>query len=444
MDIKLLQDIQSEVGIISTLVYSPKLIFFSEDLQPRHFYDESNACLYYAIKELVYNGVETIDAYNLSNLISTNEGVEKRIKKMSIQDLNEFLDLSRLTARNTLEEYRILVKKVQNLSLRRDMIKQLDQAKNVCFNITSTDDVQNKVYELIEDVNKKYAMTKNITVFADKIDILWKEVEDRQDGKILTIPFHIKALNDFVEMEAGELVLFGAHAKIGKSSMLLSSTVDLLRRGMTVLVIDSELSDRLYMLRLIAHISTVPFKIVKDGTGTDEQKALIKDARDWLKTRRLYHEYCPVFNDVEIMTLFKRINCLDKISVLVIDYFKISSLGDAFTVSTTLANTVDVVKNSIAGVYNIPVLGAVQTDVNGKVALSAGIVRHASTLVVIARKTAIELAAESVDCGNSKMTVVFNRNGKQHSDGEYLDIQFDGDILSYTEAKKQHKVIEPF
>ena len=45
--------------------------------------------------------------------------------------------------------------------------------------------------------------------------------------------------------------------------------------------------------------------------------------------------------------------------------------------------------------------------------------------------------------GNKKLIVKFNRNGAQMSDGEYIDMRFDGDRILYEEAK-QHIPETPF
>lgn len=443
MDIKDLQSVEAEAGVISTLLFNPHFIFQTEQLQSEHFYDQANGAIFSAIKKLALDGVEKIDAFNLGKTINENPSIRPFVAEKNVS-INELFELGAYACRESLDEYKNLVKEVQDKSLRRDMYHQLQRASTECIN-NKTDDIQDRVYSLIEDVNKKYAHTKELQLFADKVDGLWREVYDRQNGNILTIPFHIEELNEYVKLEAGELVLAGGSQKSGKSAFLLSCTVDLLKKGLSVLVIDSELSDRLYMLRLLAHVSKVPFRIVKDGIGTEEEKKRIEEAKEWIKTTKLTHEYVPLFSDTEIMTLFKRVNAINKVDILVVDYFKISNLGDAYTVSTTMANTVNVVKNSIAGVYNIPVLGAVQTDKSGNVALSAGIVRHCSTLIYIRRKTSAEIQQDGVECGNTKAFVTVNRNGRQHSDeNEYIDINFLGDILTYESSKKQHEVVEPY
>ena len=81
--------------------------------------------------------------------------------------------------------------------------------------------------------------------------------------------------------------------------------------------------------------------------------------------------------------------------------------------------------------------------INGKVADSAKIGRNASTIAMIQDKTPDELAADGPECGNKKLRVVLNRNGMQHASGEYIDMAFDGNHISYEEAK-QHIPVQPY
>lgn len=88
---------------------------------------------------------------------------------------------------------------------------------------------------------------------------------------------------------------------------------------------------------------------------------------------------------------------------------------------------------------NIAGLGAAQATTTGKVADSAKIGRNASTIAVIQDKTPEEIATDGVECGNKKLRIVLNRNGGQSASQEdYIDLQFQGNIISYVEAKQHN------
>jgi len=101
------------------------------------------------------------------------------------------------------------------------------------------------------------------------------------------------------------------------------------------------------------------------------------------------------------------------------------------------------VKNKICGDLNIAGIGAAQATSTGKLADSAKIARNASTVIIIQDKTPEEIQQDGTECGNKKLIVRFNRNGPQGSDGDYIDVRFDGDVILYREAK-QHAHVSPF
>ena len=155
------------------------------------------------------------------------------------------------------------------------------------------------------------------------------------------------------------------------------------------------------------------------------------------------HVYMPMFDQQTIYTAIKKVNHTQGIDVLIVDYFKGSSEGDAFDSYQELGRFVDMIKNQICGDMNIAGLGAAQATVSGKVADSAKIGRNASTIAMIQDKTPEEIEADGIECGNKKLKVVLNRNGMQMAQGEYIDLQFNGNLISYEEAR-QHIPQTPY
>ena len=102
MDISELSDIQSESGIIGTLIYHPEYILHSDYLKPNYFFGVENGCIYWAIQELYKDGITTIDAYNISNKLQSNKGVSRTIEKYNMPTVQEFMELYEETARNSL------------------------------------------------------------------------------------------------------------------------------------------------------------------------------------------------------------------------------------------------------------------------------------------------------------------------------------------------------
>lgn len=440
-----IKDINSEAGIIASIILKPELIFYSEQLKPNHFSDYQNAYIYFAVGELVKRGVQKIDAYNITNVLNIksvkpyvelSKEVQQQAETITIQAINDLIDTGKYIARSSVEEYKLLVKNVLDAAFRRDTYNKLVECEKLCFN-SSEVNIEQQIYSVIDDVMTAYATTDDIPPYSEKIDDCWKEIQDRQSVGYSGIPFKFQTLNNYVTIEKGELVVFAAEAKQGKSMLLLNCAIDLLKQDKSVLYLDSELNTRLFTARVLAHLSGIEYRKLVSGDYGAEDAQKIDDAIKWMKTRRFTHIYIPCFDLQSIYTAIKKVqHTQDGIDVLVVDYFKSSGEGDAWASYAELGRFVDMIKNQVAGEMGIAAIGAAQATATGKVADSAKIGRNASTICILQDKTPEEVEADGVECGNKKLRVVLNRNGAQQAPGEYIDMFFDGNHIMYSEAKQ--------
>lgn len=437
-----IKNVESEAGIIASIVMKPEFTFYSEQLKPNHFSDSQNAYIYYAVCELAKRGIEKVDAYNITNILNMKESTKKQTETITIQALNDMIEIAKVIARESIEEYKLLVSNVMDAAFRRDTYNKLVECERLCFN-SSEDNIEQKIYSAIDDIMMEFSTATEVPQYKDVVDSLWGEIEARQDIGMAGIPFKFKTLNAYATIERGELFIFAAEAKQGKSMMLLNCAVDLLKKNVAVLYIDSELNSRMFTVRLISHLTNIEFSRLKAGRYTEDEKKRIDQAIAWLKTKKFTHLYMPMFDAQSIYTAVKKVKHTQGLDVLIVDYFKGKGEGDAFDSYQELGRFVDMVKNQICGDMNIAGIGAAQATSTGKVADSAKIGRNASTIALIQDKTPEEIEADGVECGNKKLRICLNRNGAQMSSDEYIDLQFNGNLISYEEAK-QHIPVQPF
>ena len=424
------------------MIQNPEFAFYSEHLLPNHFYDQDNRYIYLAITELAKNGIGNIDPYNIIEVLSSSESTRRYAQELSIDRLHELVEMSEIIARRTVEEYKLVVDNVLDAAFRRDTMKRLKDCMRLVMDPESTN-VEQQIYDALDDVMMEFSSNTEVPQYADVVDDYWDEIKSRQGAGYAGTPFKFPTLNEYVTIEPGELVIFGAEAKQGKSMLLLNCAVDLLRQDMAVLYLDSELNTRMFTARLLAHLSGVEYKSLTAGAYGPEEEAKINEAKEWLKTRKFVHLYLPLFDSQSIYTSVKKIKHTMGLDVLVVDYFKSRSDGDAFDSYQELGRFVDLIKNQVCGEMNIAGIGAAQATAAGRLADSAKIARNASTIIMLQDKTPEEIEADGPECGNKKLRVVLNRNGMQHAAGEYLDLQFSGNHILYEEAK-QHCPIDPF
>lgn len=432
-----ISSIESEAGVIASLIHKPDLIFYSDNLKPNHFTDKTNQYIYAAILDLTSKGIKKIDSLNIIEDWKSNEGMKRYIDEVSLDALQELIDKSHIIARSSEEEYKLLAGNVVDAAFRREMIDRLKDCSQLCATSSSSENIQQEIYSKIDDIMVEYSTAEEIPQFKDVVDECWVEIQNRQGDGYAGIPFKFKTLNEYATIERGELFLFAGGAKEGKSMMLLNCAVDLLKRGLSVLYIDSELNTRLFTARLLAHLSGIEFKKLTSGNYSEEEGKKIQKAIAWLKKKNFTHIYLPMFDQQTIYTTVRKVSHTQGLDVLIVDYFKGSSDGDAFNSYQELGRFVDMVKNKICGDMQIYGIGAAQATTSGKVADSAKIGRNASTIALIQSKTPEEIEADGPECGNKKLRVVLNRNGMQHAPGEYISLHFDGNHILYEEAQQQ-------
>ena len=432
----------SEAGVIATLIHHPDYYYFSEELKPNHFTKHSNRIVYTAIELLAKQGIMHVDAFNILEALGSSEKTRGFAEEVSVDQLQELIEMSNVLARHTVEEYQICVRNVMDSAFRRDTIARLQGCIDLCMK-PSEEDIQQKIYNVIDEVMTEYSYANDTPLFGEVVDLCWEEIKSRQGDGYAGIPFKFPALNEYATIEKGELFIFAAEAKQGKSMMLLNCAMDLLKRDLAVLYIDSELNTRLFTARVIAHLTGIEYKRLTAGNYSGEEAKKIEEALAWMKTKKFVHVYLPMFDKQTIYATVKKIKHTMGLDVLIIDYFKSSGDGDAFNTYQELGAFVDMVKNKICGDMQICGLGAAQATVNGKVADSAKIGRNASTIALITDKTPEEIEADGEECGNKKLRIVLNRNGMQMAPGEYIDMQFDGNHILYEEAK-QHIPQSPY
>lgn len=447
MNAKDIRNVEAEAGVIASVLLKPELTFNSEQLQPNHFTNPQNAYIYYAIRELAKKNVETVDAYSVINFLNTKRGTQQVGEDVNAlittQSLQELFEDAKLIARSTPEAYKVIVNAVLDAAFRRHTYEKLVECERLCAH-ESEGCIEQQIYATLDGVMMEFSTKSEIPQYKDVVEKYYEEIKARQTpGAAGVFPFKFPHLNDYVMIERGELIIFGAEQKQGKSMMLLNCAVDLLRNGHKVLYLDSELNSRLFTCRMLSHLTGIEFRKVRSGRYSDEESAKIDEAIAWLKTRDFVHVYMPIFDEQSIYTAVKKIYHSMGLQVLIIDYFKGGDDKDAFATYQSLGGLTDCVKNRIAGDMNIAAIGAAQATSTGKLADSAKIARNASTIIMLQDKTPEEIANDGEECGNKKLFVRFNRNGAQMSEGEYIDMMFRGDIISYEEAK-QHSPVSPF
>ena len=447
LDVSAISDSQAEAGVIATLISHPDFMLNVTYLEARHFYNVENGCLYWAIQTLHENGVDTIDALNISNILNSNKAVKKKIEEYNLTNIQDFVELSKYAARDTLEEYKLLADNVVTLAFKRELNKVTLEIQRACFRDEVTlSDLNELVNDKISNLTSRFIVGSDSVLLGDKIDDIWEDICSRRnpDGTY-GIPSVIPLFNEYFTFAKGELILLSARMKRGKSLYFMNEAVHkAIYNNVPTLYIDTEMSTTSFVKRVLANMTGIPVKRIEDGNYSEQDGQKIREAINKIKKAPLVHEYIPKFNAAQIEALCYKWKYKMNLQFLIYDYMKYMERGSASEISNALGSMCDFLKNTIAGKLDLAVLAGAQLNREDEVAASDAIERHCSTSVKWRMKEINELEADGLDGGNFCASVVLNRNGKQHGEGEYIGINLDGDHMRVAQAKNQNHGNHPF
>lgn len=445
LDISAISDNQAEAGVIATLVYHPEFILHTDYLKPSYFYNVENGCIYWAVEQLYKNGVETIDALNITNMLNSNKAVKKKIEEYNLSDMQEFINMSQYACRHTLEEYKLLVNNVVTMSFKRDLNKVALEIQSSCF---SSDVDLNKLNGLVNTkINKlteQYITSNEIELFGSKVSDLWTEICSRRtESGVYGIPSKFSSINEYLTYEQGELVLLKARMKRGKSAFFMNEAIHKIKNGVPTLFFDTEMQDRLFYERMLANLTGVEVKRIKTGKYTYEEGKELEKMNEWVKKQPFVHIYTPTTTDEEIYATYKILKYKMGLEFSIFDYIKSNILSSSENYNA-LGARCDFLKNNVAGDLNIAILAGAQLNRNNQVADSDKLERYVSASMLWRDKTVEEVQRDGLDCGNFALTIDLNRLGEQQSEDEYIDFKFDGNRMRIEEAKKHRVETSPF
>lgn len=446
LDLSQLVDVAAEAGVIASLAYHPTYLLVDNVLRPTFFSTIDNQCMYWAIEKLVMSGVTNIDPLNLSNMLHSDPGIWKVMEKYNLTDTAKYLALCEKAARPTYEEYKLLSDNVVTYAFRRDLYRFSSDLGKECFNVDiSLDDLNDYVNNGINGVVEKFIFGGDSVLFGEKIDDIWQEIVDnRNDDGSYGLPSKIPSLNEYITYCAGELTLIAGPTGEGKSSLMLNEGVFALQRGTTVFIDDTELTDKVFLPRALANISGVTVKKIKSGEMLRSEEQAVTKAREWLKCQPFIHQFDPVFNKMKIEQTVRKWKNQRNLGLFIYDYIKPSERYGAADISQNLGLMADFLK-ILAGNLEIPVIAGLQLNkLTGTVADSQKPERYCDSLLFWREKNVEELRRDTLECGNYKIEIIKNRNGSLTGEDDYIDVNFQRDLMRISEAKKHAVTDLPF
>lgn len=434
-----IRNLTAEAGVIATLAGHPEYVWYSEELTPHHFSSKANGYLYYAIETLVKKKhVTKIDAYNITTIFNEREDTKHCAEEVPARAIEEFLDDAPAISGSSPDEYVMLCDQVLEYAFRRDAFRKLRECERMCSEAGESDAVKSKIYQEIENLVYAYQKMDDVVPLGERVDEIWSKIKEGQRNDSF-VDFPFPSLNKYVKLSRTDCIIVAAREKRGKSMFLLNCTIDLLRKGKRVLVIDTELDTPLYLMRLLSNLTGIEFSRIRDGAISSDEQEEIEGKLAWIKKQNFCHIYHPVLDDGELVSIVKQYYHRYGVDCVVLDYLKGNSAYflDAYQNSAILGKVTDTLKNLIAGEMNLIVLSAVQATSTGSIADSQKIIRNCSAMLYLERKSAQQIEADGgPEFGNMTLNVRANRNGAIMADDDYISLTLDGNRCRFFESKQ--------
>lgn len=355
--------------------------------------------------------------------------------------------MSEYIARDTAQEYKKLVDTVSELAFKRRIFKDLDSCKNDCFKEDCTiSDIHKTIQKKIDDATVNF-VTSDVKPFGDIVFDLWKETTSRFDvsgesGYCSKFP----SAKEYFTYEPNELVLCAAKRKRGKSLYALNEATHKMNSGIGVVYIDTELTDRLFNERLLAHLSQIEFKRLRRGTFDQNEAQRIKDSLIWISKQTFYHLHMPIWDKEKLYLIAKKLKRDKNTTFFVFDHLKTTDSLDSGQAYHELGRKVNFLKDVICGELGYAGLALSQLNRSGDIGDSFKLEQEVSTVINIEKKTEEEILVHGKQCGNYKLFVKANRNGNEMDDiaTEFIDLMFLGNLCSFEEAEQHPQNPSPF
>lgn len=442
----------SENIVIGALMNDINLILEMTHLKVEYFTSKVNKMLFTVIKRLFKAGSESIDIADVYALVESDKKTLKLLNDNGGMELLEILHT--MGEDKSIDDVKVHVENIRKSAFKNELSDTLTslQGNIAASGSKSIGGIYNDIEKEILSLKGKYSSTNHMELIGNRMDSIMAELDREANKTFSGFPTGFPLLDKYVTYEKGEMVVISAPAKFGKSQYVVDLVYRLcICQKVPIAVIDSELSDRFFTVRLIARITNLPFKYIKNGQYKDEDWAYkkVQDAIKLIKEAPLMHEYFVGWTKEEIKLELKRMKIQHNLQIVVWDYLKINNIEENQQERIELAMLTNFLKNEIGGDLNVAVVALAQTSDYSKsegglrIFGSNQIKQYCSTVIYMVRKTKDQVANDYGDLGGSMyMFIKENRNGQQMTDESIgINFTFDTSRAKFEQAQYQHEEI---
>lgn len=445
----------SENIVLGCLIHNTEWMVNLTQLKVEHFSKDVNKVIYKSLNDFYIKGATSVTPIDLYAHIETDKSMMKILQN---SDGVEYLHtLYEVGIDKSLEQCEVHSQNVITQAFKNDCFETL----NVMINdVDGTKEkrigaIYNNLEARLLGIRNKYSSGNSLVQIGEVLDKELSMLDNESRSSYSGFPTFSPTLNVFTTYERGECVVISGEKKTGKSQFVVNEVYRLCIEGnVPTIVLDSELSTRFFITRLLARITGYNIKYIKNGYYKQNPIATQKVALAVEKIRNapLYHQFIVGMSESELTNEIKRVKLAKNVQLLFYDYIKADvTTNEDMQERLQLAHITNWLKNTVAGSMNIAVVALAQTapnyDKNGTLRIfgSSQVNMYASSVLFLVKKNNEMIMRDyGKDVGgNYYIYIADNRNGMQFSDQSYgININFDTGTCTLYESQYQHESIK--
>lgn len=444
----------SETMVLGGIMNNPCYILDMTEFKADFFSDQVNRMIFISMKRLFKKGANKFDVADIYAVIETSES---RIERLNRYGGIEYLEqLKVIGEEKTLPEILVHASNIMDCAYKNEMSEALYDLQMYVSKAETEkrNEINKKIEEKILEIKSKYASGHKVELVSSKTDKILEQFSENKNG-FIGFETSLPLLSQFVTYRKGELVIYSAKAKVGKSQLVVNEVYNLsILRGIPVMILDTELFTKTFVIRLLARITGYSFKFIEHGEWRKYPGCVkkIKEAKELIDKAPISHTYIVGWTQDEIFNEIKRMKIQNNIQVVVYDYIKIENITGKTQEHQLLGNMTNWLKNGIAGTLDMAVIALAQmsdyvSEERGfKIANSEKIKNYASTVIYLIEKNNEQYSRDFEEAGgNAYLYIDYNRNGPQMKDDMQdrgINIEFQKNKAIIKQAKWQLEEIE--
>jgi replicative DNA helicase len=366
-----------------------------------------------------------------------------------------------------LENIRKFAAKIRKLEIARLLHKQLKTAQDKILDVNGSESIssiigiaEDSVFNFASSINNDNDNAPSLMGegLEEYIEYLQTNTID-QVGIPTGFPVYDQAIGG--GLRKGTVNVIGARPKTGKTLLSDNMGRNIAKLGIPVLNMDTEMSKKDHIHRLLAMSSEIEIAKIETGKFTESpvHKAKILEAVTELKNMPIHHKVIagkPFEEQLSIMRrwIVKEVGLNDdgtaKDCVIFYDYLKLMDTAgmDKDLKEYQLLGFMMTALHNFAVKYQVPIMAFIQLNRDGitkestdSASGSDRIIWLCSNFSIFKRKSDEEIAEDGVEGGNRKLITLIARHGGGLDDNDYINCNMKGWCAKITEGKTRLELL---